>query len=235
MFAGIGIVGLAGGQRLGFLCAELIACGMILDICSILRSARLRTMTTAGVAPFLRNGVLTIRRDRLMRGFDIASTATFGAGALLFALGAWRDAVHISLASEHAENLYPPVAFVVGILYIGHTVRAANGDSAWMIVSERGISVPSHRTANGLDWGIVTEVTPVLTKGDKRNGAWISLRPGERYDQIRVDESCLGGPATFWLIDFYHRHPELRAELGGTAVIRRLRDGSLVPDAHRNV
>ncbi|WAC56047.1 hypothetical protein [Gordonia sp. SL306] len=226
---------MAGGQRLGFLCAELIACGLILEICSILRSARLRTMTTAGGDPFLRDGVLTIRRDPLMRAFDIVSTATFGAGALLFAVGAWRDAVHISLASESAENLYPPVAFVVGMLYIGNAVRVANRDSAWMSVSERGISVPSHRTATDLDWGIVTEVTPVLTKGDKRNGAWISVRPGERYDEIRVDESCLGGPATFWLIDFYHRHPELRAELGGTAVIRRLRDRSLVPNEHRNV
>lgn len=230
------VAALRGNQFEGLISVSLVAVGLVLELAILARSVRRRRVSchvvrTESVVR-LRERMLILRRDSRTRVYDFASAVACGAGFVIFANAVWSDRLDIPLPSARMD-LYPPIALVLGVAFIGRAVRVARTDDCGFGLAAEGIRFSSRR---GVEfWESVGEVEPSPAKGDRRLGAWLSLAPGDRQHQIRVDQTALGASATLWLLDFYWRHPELRTELGSTAAIRRLRDGLVVEDRSRHV
>ncbi|MXP20922.1 hypothetical protein GIY30_06070 [Gordonia sp. HNM0687] len=237
--AAIGAIGIAAaisGQLLGLVCASLVSVGFVFEALSVLRSVRRRRDSQeldldSGV--HLRKGVLVLRRDTLIRGYEIAAAATTGLGFLMFAYGVWQEKVTVPVAGMGQLGIYSPVALVLGSLYVGRALRVSQSQSCEYVLSPSGIR--RGQTGVAREWGTIGCAVPAVIAGDKRMGAWVALEPGHRRDELRVDETAIGATASLWLFDFYIRHPELREELSSTAAIARLRNGSIVEEESRYV
>lgn len=102
-------------------------------------------------------------------------------------------------------------------------------------ISEESIGAGARRSLIDRGWETVAGVVPASTKGDRRNGVWINLSPSDRREEIRVDEASIGAIGTLWLVGFYHRHPEMRFELSGAAVLERLNSVFVTEVENRDV
>ena len=170
---------------------------------------------------------------RLEIAVDPRSHALNNAGMLLASLALL--ATSLALKQGHFESLFPDamtrdiraaISLLLGVSGAVVTIRSALNRAPALVISGVGCQVPKSNI--DLPWADIERVRPSPLRGDNREGWWVSLVPDRRSDEIRVDDTCLGPLPTFWLMDFYHRHPELRDELSDARVLRRLRDGSLV-------
>lgn len=82
---------------------------------------------------------------------------------------------------------------------------------------------------------VKTTLATIYGCSNRRNGVWINLSPSDRREEIRVDEASIGAIGTLWLVDYYHRHPEMRFELSGAAVLERLNSVFVTEVENRDV
>ncbi|MGC4932887.1 hypothetical protein ACLQ3C_04320 [Gordonia sp. DT30] len=216
-----------------------------------LRTDRLRRTRQKARSPHPA-GARMFRSALLLRGDDREFAADLGSavcgmvgcGLAFYAVGTGE--LDLSF-TEHSPKPFSPYAFVVvAALCAFEAIRLSVRRGPALTVSPRGLVVGKGGRRAEWTWDAVTTIEPrgVPVEGSRRHGAWLTIGDGDLepqrpdplpLDPIRLDAAWLGAPVTFWLVDFYHRHPELRHELGDGRVLGRLADGSLVEDAHRHV
>ncbi|GAA1480981.1 hypothetical protein GCM10009624_14210 [Gordonia sinesedis] len=227
MAAGLAVAALLSGRPFGFFCGLLVASGFALDNVTLWQAARSRQLTIIDLASIRRRKGIDLPLDAAKFWLDITVAALFSVGMLLVGIGQWMGWVRLPIVDGTRSD--PLVAFVIGVVSAVSVLRYLRFATDHLRLSADGLDLP--RTRATVSWNDITEVAPVPVRGDRRIGAWISLNAGAtRREHIRVDQYSIGASATFWLIDFFWRHPELREELNDGRALQRLRTGSVVEE-----
>ncbi|WP_187583355.1 hypothetical protein [Gordonia sp. OPL2] len=226
------------GEMAGGVCGLLLAIGLATSGVQLAHTVRRRLHDSRATYPRnsarLRNRELVIDRDGFTQAADVFAHLGIGVGFLILAGGVWTGLVSLPFTDTVRLSVYPWVAVMVGVGSVVHTVRTMSARCAVFTLSPQGIRFGGRRN-RFRSWESISAVVPEDIKGDRREGAWLSLEPNERRDHLRVDETAIGAKASLWLIEQYHRAPELRDELSSSAVLIRLRAAMLETDGRRHV
>ncbi|QTI67767.1 hypothetical protein [Gordonia polyisoprenivorans] len=240
IFVGASVMSALGGSVVVAVAAASGAAGVAL----LLLSEELRWMRTGATRPDLRGvriagAALVIRADDRERAVDIALPAAFalgGAGAFYAVFSGELDLSFV----QHSPRPVSPFTFlavaVTGAVGLVWEMVRRRPDP--LVLTPHALIVGKRLGPRGaIAWTDLERTEPMPTDvGRRRRGAdaWLAIGADEE-PRLRCNVVRLGAPATFWLLDFYRRHPELRDELGDARVLRRLRDGSLVDDGRADV
>ncbi|GEE03598.1 hypothetical protein nbrc107696_40440 [Gordonia spumicola] len=168
------------------------------------------------------------------RGWALAATvmsALVAAATLSLSVEAWLRTGGSDM-NVWRRMLFPAVGTVTAIAIVRDVAfRLSVLDSGTVGLTPTRISVDkSFTSVQDIRWDDITSVTPDDGRGDRARRLKIIVT-GSRAEPSLVifpDDLTIGARATFWLVDFYWRHPEARSELSDDRVLARLRDGSLV-------
>lgn len=195
-------------------------------------SFRRRSLRGANIAVTDR-GIL-IGQTSLLSIFSLASAGCMTLAALIFIR--WVPSGALELPLTEGQRVFFPFAAgavaVYGAIDVIAAIRYAPIGS--LVLTSEEISFK--RTATGritLSWTDVIDVT--IPSGSARKVHGISVKCGPqgsgRGANLDARWPSIGPAATFWLVRFYHRHPELRDELADHRVIDRIDSGGLLdPD-----
>ncbi|VFA89585.1 Uncharacterised protein [Gordonia paraffinivorans] len=149
-----------------------------------------------------------------------ATLVVAGAGVLL----GWGE-----LPMGHGQDLFLPVSFVALAV-----AGAASTIAGWATVRGMLQLPPQEIVYRGrwrgwsVPWSSV-EAVATLDQPREDSGAHLMLRVvGQDPRLVKADESDVGAYATYWLLDYYLRHPEHRDELADQRAVERLRSGGVI-------
>ncbi|MBF6332338.1 hypothetical protein [Nocardia transvalensis] len=154
-------------------------------------------------------------------------------GGASFSFGTWAGVLDIE-ESPAGNAAYAPFTLALAVLAtILLIVYASRGSVGEIKLSPTGVCTPNHFFGNTCTkWRDIGRVSPhesrsytvVLQFSTSR----IHSRPGIN---LGVAEYAIGASAVYWLLRFYHEHPELRAELADHRAAERVRSYRLVEPA----
>lgn len=176
-------------------------------------------------------GGLVIRRSLAYEIAAILCLGSLAAACALFGIGTHLDSLTLPLHPP----IPPWVAFAVAVAAFVHLVMYLMRPQAHRLVLRPGhIVFPTIiRPVKLLGWAAVSGVTVVShnsCQGTVRleSSSRESKRP--KREHIRAEKLSIGSAATYWLVRFYHQHPELRDELSDERAVERLRSYAVVEE-----
>lgn len=172
-------------------------------------------------------GALVVRRSL---GYEIAMVVCLLSPAVLCAVygaGVWTGTLSLRLP------IPAWAAITVAVLLVGYLVLyAQRPEIRRVVLTPMHIVVPTTTSiGNRVSWTAVERVTaesPHNAKGTIRIDI-PGRRPGTtRTKRIHAEKLSIGAAGTYWLIRYYHEHPEARAELSDDRAVERLRNYRVV-------
>ncbi|MEU1983912.1 hypothetical protein [Nocardia sp. NPDC019395] len=174
-------------------------------------------------------GTLVVRRSL---GYEVAlvtsflSLATFCA---IFGIGTWTETLTLPL--------HPPIpswlAIAVAALLLGYLgLYARRPEIRRLVLTPMHIVLPTKTSiGNRVSWTEVEQIAVVSRNNSK--GTIRIQSPGRRAGRsttkrIHAEKLSIGSAGTYWLIRYYHEHPEARAELSDNRAVERLREYGVV-------
>lgn len=176
-------------------------------------------------------GGLVIRRSLAYEIAAVLCLGSLAAACALFGIGTHRDSLTVPLR--------PPVpawaALAVAVATFAYLVVYLARPQAHRLVLRPGYIVfPTIvRPVKLLGWADVSGVTVVShnsCQGTVRLESPSRKPKRPKRTHIRAEKLSIGSSATYWLIRFYHRHPELRDELSDERAVERLRSYAVVEE-----
>lgn len=176
-------------------------------------------------------GGLVIRRSLAYEIATILCSGSLAAACALLGIGTHSDSLTLPL--------HPPIppwaALATAVAAFAYLVVYLTRPQAHRLVLRPGYIVfPTIiRPVKLLGWAAVSGVTivshnscqgTVRLESPSRN----PRRP--KRERIRAEKLSIGSAATYWLIRFYHEHPELRTELSDERAVERLRSYAVVEE-----
>ncbi|MBF6351287.1 MULTISPECIES: hypothetical protein [Nocardia] len=172
-------------------------------------------------------GALVVRRSL---GYEIALVLCFLSPAALcaiYGIGVLTDNLTLRLPVS------PWLAIAVAVVLLGYlAVYARRPEIRRLVLTPMHIVVPTKTSiGNRVSWTAV-ELVAVESRNNSKGTIRIESpgrRPGRtRTKRIHAEKLSIGAAGTYWLIRFYHEHPEARAELSDDRAVERLRDYGVV-------
>ncbi|WP_040791747.1 hypothetical protein [Nocardia paucivorans] len=169
-------------------------------------------------------GGLVIRRSLAYETAAVLFLGSLAAACALFGIGTHRDSLTLPL--------HPPIpawaALAVAVAVFAYLVVYLARPRAHRLVLRPGhIALPTTiRPMKLLSWAELSDVTVVSRtscQGTVRLETASRKPKRPRRAHIRAEKLSIGSSAAYWLIRFYHRHPELREELSDERALERLR------------
>lgn len=227
------VLGWTHGEVYGCAVAGCAALGFVAEAAIFARTDALRRQRTPDLTRVrLASGATRVGQDRALRYRELASITLFAIASIGFTYGMWADLMTLPVSGEGFRTVYPVAGLVLGGLCLFEmNARWRRARRDFLVLSPDKISIIANNRLDEVTWESM-DTTEVTSSAASRQ-AGTRVRYSTRTPAIRVDETCLGAPAVLWLMDFYRRHPELRAELAGARATLRLREGSLVEEAER--
>ena len=168
------------------------------------------------------DGTLVLRRSL---GYEIAvviSCIALAVCCTIFGIGARRGELTLPVPVPSWA------ALTVAVLIVAYlVVHAARRDRRRLVLTPLHIVVPSKiSVGNRISWTEIDDIAVVSHNNVK--GIVALTTPGRRAERparkrIHAEKLSIGSAATYWLIRFYHEHPQLRAELADHRAAERLR------------
>lgn len=227
------VLGWVHGEVYGGVVAGCAALGFVAEAAIFARTDALRRQRTPDLTRVrLADGATRVGQDRALRYRELASITLFAIASIGFTYGMWSDLMTLPVSGEGFRTVYPVAGLVLGglcLFELNARWRRARRD--FLVLSPDQISIIANNRVDEVTWESMDTMEVVTSVASRQAGTRVrysTLKPA-----LRVDETCLGAPAVLWLLDFYRRHPELRAELADARATLRLRKGSLVEEADR--
>ncbi|MBF6177293.1 hypothetical protein [Nocardia otitidiscaviarum] len=151
---------------------------------------------------------------------------------VIFTYGAWSGDLNIPLTG--GQRIFFPFGAIFTVLwafYEGSQLRKKKAMD--LTLSPSSLSYPRPSSGMGsVDWGSIEEVSSGIEKGRRNKPYEVILKMAgsskSEYRVINAHIPSIGAAATYWLIRFYHKHPELREELADHRAGDRIRAYRLI-------
>jgi hypothetical protein len=174
-------------------------------------------------------GALVVRRSL---GYEVALVVCFlslAAFCAIFGIGTRTGTLTLPL--------HPPIppwlAITVAVLLLGYLgVYARRPEIRRLVLTPMHIVLPTKTSiGNRVSWTAVEQIAVVSRNNSK--GTIRIQSPGRRAGsnstkRIHAEKLSIGSAGTYWLIRFYHEHPEARGELSDDRAVARLREYGVV-------
>ncbi|MFC4126032.1 hypothetical protein [Nocardia rhizosphaerae] len=178
-------------------------------------------------------GVL-IDETAILGRLTMVSTSCLSFGAVVFIV--WMPSGSLGLPLTGGQRVFfPIVAGVIAVYGLIELARAvAQAPIGRLVMTPEEVSFK--QTSKGritLAWSDISEIALPTGKALKWHSVSVKCDhagPG-RGASLDARWPSIGCAATYWLVRFYQRHPELREELADRRVIDRIESGGLLdPD-----
>lgn len=175
------------------------------------------------------NGALVVRRSL---GYEVALVTCSGSLAVLcaiFGIGTWQGILTLPLHPPVPPWLALTAAGLVLVYLGGYALRP---EMRRLVLTPMHIVLPTKTSVgNMVSWTAIERIA-VVSRNNSKGTIRIESpgrKPGRTVTKrIHAEKLSIGSAATYWLVRFYHDHPELRAELSDDRAVVRLRTYSLV-------
>ncbi|WAC57595.1 hypothetical protein [Gordonia sp. SL306] len=234
-FLVLACVGFANSEPLGGAVGLTAAAGLLAQAASNARTQVLRRQEAPDLAgTCVIGGATHVGQDIALRKRELVSAVLLAIASFAFTYGMWSGLMSLPVSGAGFTTVYPAAGLILGGLCLFELYgRGRRSRRDFLVLSPSAIAITANDKRIEIAWESMNELTLVDSKRSAQAGTrvqWSAAKPS-----IRIDETCLGAPATLWLLDFYHRHPELRDELSDKRAVARLRNGALVEETARYV
>ncbi|WP_280414703.1 hypothetical protein [Nocardia carnea] len=172
-------------------------------------------------------GALVVRRSL---GYEIALVICFLSPAALCAI----YGIGVLTGNLTLRLPIPPwLAITVAVVLLGYlAIYARRPEIRRLVLTPMHIVVPTKTSiGNRVSWTAVERVA-VQSRNNSKGTIRIESpgrRPGRTsVKRIHAEKLSIGAAGTYWLIRYYHEHPEARAELSDDRAVERLRNYGVV-------
>lgn len=147
-----------------------------------------------------------------------------------FSVGTWAGWLEYIPMSGGQRAIFPPVALALAVYAMVHlVVYLANGNARRIVLSPSGISVPRGSFySSDIEWKDLRKIGAEISRGNAAGLLKLESRP-DRVMRIPVSSMAIGGPATYWMLRFYHDSPQFRGELADGRAATRMSAYDLFP------
>lgn len=232
-FLVLAIFGFVHAELYGGAVALLGSAGFVAEAAALARTRALRRQGAPDLSGVcLIEGATRVGQDGALRNRELAAAVLFAFASFAFAYGMWTDLMKIPISSSGYDTVYPVAGLFLGLLCLYELYgRGRRSRRDFLVLTQKQIAIAANDRVAEISWESMSQPEVVPSAATRQAGTRVQLSAST--PSVRIDETCLGAPALLCLLDFYHRHPDLRVELSDGRTLTRLRDGSLIEEPTR--